>query len=72
MSKIGFAPDPPPRDTAYHRQITSSKQLGEFKSAHELTLDCGHQMIMFGDLAHLEGRAYCSACVKGLKERNAP
>jgi hypothetical protein len=32
-------------------------------------LECGHRGMAFGDLAHLEGKAYCEQCAK---ERNAP
>lgn len=55
-------PDEGPRDTRFHKRIVSTKRIPNTRAGHYAALECGHQVMTFGNLSHAEGVALCTQC----------
>jgi hypothetical protein len=62
MQGINFYPDEGPRDTPLHKKITGVTKIPNTRSGHYLDLECGHQVMSFGSLAHADGVILCDQC----------
>ena len=64
-------PDRPPRRTEFHRKILAVRPIPNTRSGHYIDLNCGHEVISFGDLSHAQGRVLCTVCRAAALERQA-
>lgn len=64
MVEVNIQPDPPPRDTPWHRKIVAATPMGGTRAGHWLELECGHKMAAFGNLTYAEGRVLCVLCAQ--------
>ena len=48
----------------YVRRIVEIRPLSNTRAGNWLTLECGHRVMAFGDLAHCEGWVLCLECLK--------
>jgi len=59
-------PDEGPRDTRYHMRIMRMEPIPNTRSGHNVTLECGHGVQAFGNLAYAEVmgviRLLCTKC----------
>ena len=55
-------PDEGPRDTRWHKRIVRTEKIAGYRAAHNITLECGHGVTTFGDLAHADGVILCTKC----------
>lgn len=55
-------PDEPPRNSLYHMRIVRVERIPGTLSGNNVTLECGHGVQTFGNLAHAEGRILCTKC----------
>ena len=60
--RVYIEPDPPPRDTPYHRKITRTEPIPYTVSGKICWLDCGPVIQTFGDSRRLDGRVLCTEC----------
>jgi hypothetical protein len=54
--------DAPPRDTPHHKRIVGAFPIENTRTGYRLLLECGHEAVTFGNLAHAEGRVLCMRC----------
>ena len=59
---IYLEPDPEPRDSGHHKRIVGAAPLPGTQRGHQLTLECGHQPVAFGDLKQARGVVLCTMC----------
>jgi hypothetical protein len=57
-----ITPDPPPRDTPWHRKIVRTAPIPGTKTGNDVELECGHWVRAFGRLELTEGRVLCDQC----------
>lgn len=50
------------RQTPYHKRIVKADPIPGTRAGNVCTLECGHQVQTFGDLAHARGVALCQEC----------
>ena len=55
-------PDDGPRDTPFHRRIVRIKPVPNTFTVNEVTLECGHWVQSFGNLALCGGVVLCTKC----------
>ena len=56
-------PDDRPRDlTRHYKRILRVEKIPGTRNRHNLTLECGHGVTAYGDLAHAEGIVLCTKC----------
>ena len=55
-------PDSGPRDSPFHRRIMQVAQLKNTRCGNRIVLDCGHQVLAFGDLGKSDGVLFCVQC----------
>lgn len=55
-------PDEGPRNTVFHKQIKRVRRIPHTRSGHMLVLECGHEVMSFGDLSRTGGVALCTEC----------
>jgi len=56
-------PEPEPREiTEFHRTIVGTRPMPNTRSGNFVLLDCGHQVMTFGNLAHANGKVLCTVC----------
>ena len=55
-------PDEGPRDTPFHKRIVRKEPIPNTRAGHNVTLECGHGVQTFGDLALAEGVVLCTKC----------
>lgn len=55
-------PDEGPRSTRFHKRILRVEKIPGFRSASNVTLECGHGVQAFGDLSHAGGVLFCAKC----------
>jgi len=61
-------PDEGPRNTRHHKRIVSAAPIPGTRSGKTVTLECGHVVRTFGDLAHAGGVVLCTACRDARRE----
>ena len=55
-------PEEGPRDTMFYRRILRSEPLPGSRTGQQVTLDCGHRCIAFGNLEAAGGKLLCIRC----------
>src|SRR6476620_8672057 len=55
-------PDEGPRDSPYHKRVMMIRDIPNTLVGHYLRLECGHEVQVFGDLAHCGGVILCATC----------
>lgn len=55
-------PDEEPRNTTYHKRIIRVTRIPNTKVGHRAVLECGHEVMMFGNLTYADGVALCTRC----------
>ena len=58
---------PEDRDTEFHKRITAYRRIPNTRSGHYVVLECGHQVMTFGNLEHAQGKALCVRCREGVQ-----
>jgi hypothetical protein len=58
-------PDEGPRNTAFHKRIVKSAPIATTRSGYFHDLECGHRVMTFGNLEHVNGVILCTACRDG-------
>jgi len=58
-------PDEGPRDTWFHKRIVQSEKIPNTKSGRTAILECGHRIMMFGNIERAGGVALCTQCRDG-------
>jgi hypothetical protein len=61
-------PDEGPRNTRFHKKIVRIERIANTRAGHTVTLECGHGVSTFGNLAHAEGVVLCTKC-RDLEEK---
>jgi hypothetical protein len=59
---VTVTPDPPPRDSRFHRRIVKATPIAGTRSGHDVELECGHRVQTFGRLELADGRVLCDFC----------
>lgn len=59
---ITLEPDEGPRNTGFHRRILNVRKIPNTRTGYMLALDCGHQVMTFGNLGHAAGLILCTQC----------
>lgn len=55
-------PDEGPRDTRFHKRILRTEVIQGMRAGHQLTLECGHGVLVIGNLALAAGVVFCTKC----------
>lgn len=55
-------PDPEPRNSRFHMRIVRTEPIANTRSGHNVTLECGHGVQTFGNLAMAGGVVLCTKC----------
>lgn len=55
-------PDEGPRDSKWHKRILRTKRMPYTRTGHYAELECGHQVMMFGNLEMAGGVVLCERC----------
>jgi hypothetical protein len=55
---------PEDRNTEFHKKIVAVKPIPNTRTGHFVVLECGHQVMTFGNLRHAQGKAFCVQCRK--------
>jgi|SRR5581483_3925251 len=61
---LTFEPDLPPGDTEFHKRIVATVPMEGSRTGKHITLECGHEVLSFGDVSHTGGRVLCLECMK--------
>jgi hypothetical protein len=54
--------DEAPRNTGHHKRIMRTARVPGTLSGHYADLECGHRVMMFGNLEYAQGIVLCTQC----------
>lgn len=60
-----FSSEPQPTGRpkqSFHKAIRSHSKIPYTMSGHNIELECGHRVMVFGNIANLGGIVLCTAC----------
>jgi hypothetical protein len=55
-------PDLGQRDSRFHKRIVEAHRIAETRTGHDIGLECGHRVKIFGRLELTNGVAWCQQC----------
>jgi len=64
LGKYGITCEPDTEITPHHRRIIGVTPISGTKSGHICSLECGHAVMMFGNLDRCGGMVLCQECKK--------
>jgi hypothetical protein len=67
LKKLGIRLEPDLGPTPHHRRVIATKALSGTRTGHRCLLECGHEVLTFGDLRHSGGIVLCDECRKAAK-----
>jgi hypothetical protein len=68
---ITLTPDPPPRNSRWHKRIVTITPIPNTRTGNTLELECGHVVQSFGNLGRVDGVVRCDRCEAGERVMSA-